>query len=322
MLSAIKQRLRLRFNRWIQTRLPEQSSVTLNQSRIFIVPTKQGLMLLVVSIGLLLLAINFEAPLNFALAFWLIAVLFVAVQLTYRNLSGVKLTALPGSLIEVGDSTIIPIQLESDSKRPRGSLELIHPSWGVVHVHLDNGRGHCVLPVEAKARGPVKLPRFRIESRYPFGLVVAWSHIQLSGCGWAYPNGIEARRIVDSGQGSSEDDHLDDHLLIAGSEDFYQLQEYAPGDAIGRLHWPSFSKDLLVVKKFTNYQPADEWLDWFHYPHLSNEDKLKALAYLAERYEKEQRAFGLKLPHLELEVNQGFEQLQSVRQALAEFGYE
>lgn len=307
---------------WIKKRLPEQASVTLNQSRIFIVPTRQGLMLLVVAIGLLLLAINFETPLNYGFAFWLIAMLFVSVQLTFRNMTGLTITALPGSLVGPRETCAIPIRLTSASKRHRGNIELIHPDWGVVHASLHQGEGHCVLPVSSIHRGPIKLPRFRIESRFPFGLVVAWSHLQLSSCGWAYPESIVGRRITSGGAKDDENASIDDHFLIAGSEDFHQLREYSPGDAISRIHWPSFSKDQLVVKTFSDYQQTDEWLDWNQFPHLETEDKLSALAGLAESYFSQQRVYGLKLPNRDVPMGQGGSHLQQVRQALAEYGYE
>jgi uncharacterized protein (DUF58 family) len=322
LFSGVRQSFKKKLDSWIKARLPEQVSVTLNQSRIFIVPTFQGLMLLVVAIGLLLLAINFETPLNYGFAFWLIAMLFVSVHLTYRNMTGLTITALPGSLVGPRETCGIPIRLTSKSKRHRGTIELIHPEWGVVHANLQQGEGHCVLPVTAKQRGPIKLPRFRIESRFPFGLVVAWSHLQLSSCGWAYPESIEGRRQIFGGTKDDDNASLNDHFLIAGSEDFHQLREYSPGDAISRLHWPSFSKDQLVVKTFSDYQQTDEWLDWNQFPHLENENKLSALASLAENYYAQQRVYGLRLPSCEVPMGQGGTHLQQVRQALAEFGYE
>lgn len=322
MFAAGKKRIQKKLDNWIKVRLPEQASITLNQSRIFIVPTRQGLMLLVVAIGLLLLAINFETPLNYGFAFWLIAMLFVSVQLTFRNMTGLTITALPGSLVGPRETCGIPIRLTSQSKRQRGNLELIHPDWGVVHASLQQGEGLCVLPISSTHRGPIKLPRFRIESRFPFGLVVAWSQIQLSASGWAYPEAITSRRYLASGANDDDNAGLNDHFLIAGSEDFHQLREYNPGDAISRLHWPSFSKDQLVVKTFSDYQQTDEWLDWAQFPHLDTEDKLSALAGLAETYCAQQRVYGLKLPNQEVPMGQGTEHLQQVRQALAEYGYE
>jgi len=322
MIALIRNRLRRSFTTWIEKRLPLQRSVTLNQSRIVIVPTRQGLILLVVALLILLLAINFESSLNFALAFWLISMLWVAIYLTYRNLSGLTISAEAGSLVEVGDMAEVTLVLSSSGKTRRGVIELINEQWGVVQVSANESSTVVRIPLPAEFRGPVSPPRFRIESRFPFGLIVAWSHLKIDAKAWAYPKAIKLDRFT-TGSGSEDDqESMDDHFYHPGNEDFHSLKGYVPGDSIHRLHWPSFSKDQLVVKAFTDYQSSDECVDWDQFPGVATESRLSAMAYYSELLFERNEPFAIKLPGVEVEANKGPEHLTRVRRALAEFGYD
>lgn len=313
--------LQQRFERWVAKRIPVQHSVTLNQRRIFIVPTWQGLALIVVALLLLLMSINFESPLNIALAFLLLAMLWASVHMTYRNLSGLTLSAHASSLVEVGEEGDITLLLASSRQRVRGTIELIHASWGLVSVNVDGVQASVKVPVAAVQRGPNALPRFRVESRFPFGMVVAWSYVQLDSSIWAYPQPQPWDRRGLSSHVDDDQDMLDDHFLHAGSEDFHQLREYNAGDSVHRLHWPSFSKDQLVVKTFADYQAHDQWVDWTQFVGAHTEQWLAAIAYTAQHYNLQQNAYGVRLPNQDIEPGQGLDHLRRVRQCLAEYGY-
>lgn len=320
-MQALKTRWRERFRRWIEARIPLSPSVTLNQSRIFIVPTRQGLVLLIVVALVLLMAINFESALNYALAFWLVAILWVTVHLTYRNLSGLKLTAGDGNLVCVNDWAQVTIRLSSEKSVNRGTLELIHESWGVRSVDMRAQEATIRLPVLARRRGPVQPPRFRIESRFPFGLVVAWSHVHLDAKAWAYPTGLPYLRQTTGADVDDDDAVPDDHFVQQGSEDFHSLRAYVPGDPVNRLHWPGFSRDVLMVKSFSDYQGRDEWVDWAQFTGDA-EQKLGGMAYEIQRHVEQDQPFGMRLPEWQMEPSKGLEHLQKARRALAEFGFE
>ena len=309
-------------SRWVEKRLPAQKSVTLNQSKIFIVPTRQGLSLLIISILILLLAINFESALNYALAFWLISMLWVAVHLTFRNLTGLTLIGQSGTLVRVGDTVEVTIKIVSKSAVNRGVLEFIHEEWGAVQVAVSELETTVVLPLVAYSRGAILPPRFRIETRFPFGLIVAWSQVQIDVNGWAYPQSQQFERASALPSGADDDAALNDHFFKPGSEDFHSLRSYVPGDSIKRLHWPGFSRDLLLVKSFSDYQSSDEIIEWDHFPGVPTELKLSAIAYYSEYYFKKNTPFGIRIPGREIAPDKGIEHLTRVRQQLAEFGHE
>ena len=79
---------RARWQRWLGRRIPAQSEVRLNQRRIFIIPTRQGLGFLLLIALLLIGAINYQNNLAYFLTFWLLSLFLVAILHTYRSLSG------------------------------------------------------------------------------------------------------------------------------------------------------------------------------------------------------------------------------------------
>lgn len=312
--------LQRRLDAWVRRRLPPGREVTLNQSRIFIVPTRQGLLMLGLAVVVLLLAINFESSLNYALGFWLIAMLWAAVHLTYRNLSGLVVRAEQGGLVEAGENATYSLLLTSPRARYRGPLEFRHEDWGQVGVEMDGRDTEVTLSRPTIRRGRQPLPRFRLESRYPFGLVVAWSHIKMDLDAWAYPDPYE-QPLQPVGT-EPDGDVSNDHFVKTGSEDFHSLREYQTGDSLHRMHWPSFSRGELVVKHFVDYQAADQWLDWEAFPGVAVELRLAALAWHMNRCYQQDRPFGLRLPDKEITPDKGPRHLERCRRALAEHGEE
>lgn len=315
---SVRRTLRRRLDAWIARRLPPSDVVTLNQSRIFILPTRQGMVLLLVALVVLLLAINFESSLNYALGFWLMALIWAAVHFTYRNLSGLRLRAERASLVQAGGEADYILKLEADTDRYRGPLELIHEDWGLVTALMPGEETEVRLSREVARRGRHPLPRFRLESRYPVGLVVAWSYVELDLSAWAYPEPVsqDAHRVG----GGEASDAADDHFVHAGTEDFHALREYQAGDALHRIHWPSFARGQLVVKAFVDYQASDEWLDWAHYPSLMGEQRLAALSWQIDECLEQDRPFGLRLPGREIPPGKGPAHIEHCRRALAEYG--
>lgn len=312
----------MRWSNWMERRLPQQRSITLDRTRIFILPTWQGMLLFGVSLLVILLAINFESALNYAVAFWLMSMLWVAVHLTYRNLSGLTVEAVSGALVEVGQAAEVTLRLRSDKARDRGIFEILGEPWGTVEVCLSGRESEVRLALNAQRRGQIRPPRFRIENRHPFGLVVAWSYVHIDVSAWAYPSPKFAGRYAKGGITEDLDAVPDDHFYSVGSEDFHSLRSYSAGDPIQRIHWPAYSRDQLVVKHFTDYQSADENIRWEQFSALDIEDRLCAIRYYSDYFFKSDVPYSVSMPKVEIDAAKGAEQLQRVRRALAEFGYE
>ena len=87
---------RQRYERWLKRRIPAARSVTLDQRRIFIFPSRIGLFFLVVLAVMLIAAINYQNNMAFALVFFLFSLFIIAILHTFSNLSGLCIEAMHG----------------------------------------------------------------------------------------------------------------------------------------------------------------------------------------------------------------------------------
>ena len=70
-LIRMRQRMQLRYQGWIKRRLPRAKTLTLDQKRIFIFPSRVGFFFLLVLLLTLITAINYQNNMTFALTFLL-----------------------------------------------------------------------------------------------------------------------------------------------------------------------------------------------------------------------------------------------------------
>ena len=112
MLAALQSR----WQRWLARRIPAASSVTLNQRRIFIIPSATGGAFAVVLLLMLLAAINYQNSLAYGLTFLLISLFIIAILHTYRNLAGLTLRAVGANPVFAGEQVRFRLRLESGGR--------------------------------------------------------------------------------------------------------------------------------------------------------------------------------------------------------------
>ena len=99
MQQVLLERWQVRFMHWVTRRIPPARNVVLNHRNIFILPNKQGLGFLFVLSLMFIGAINYEANLAFALVFLLLGMFVLSIFYTFRNLSGLHVSAVPGASV-------------------------------------------------------------------------------------------------------------------------------------------------------------------------------------------------------------------------------
>ncbi|MCF5826515.1 DUF58 domain-containing protein, partial [Pseudomonas syringae] len=76
------------WQRWLAKRIPPASRIALDHRRIFIMPTRTGLIFMLVLVLMLLVAINYQNSLAYGLTFLLMSIGVLAILHSYRNISG------------------------------------------------------------------------------------------------------------------------------------------------------------------------------------------------------------------------------------------
>ena len=307
-----------RFNRWLNRRMPPANSITLNQRKIFILPTRQGLIFALLVCAMVMAGINYQNSLVFALAFLLASLFMVAMLHTYRNLSGLTLVAgstRPAFALEEAEFTIV---LKRLGDRTCESLQLgWNPNLMANANLVKEEEARVRLFVKAKRRGRYNPGRFLLQTLYPLGLFRAWSWIDLDMHILVYPRPIAGGEIPSSTATSQEEGEL---ILRDGAEDFYGLREYQPGDAIRHIAWRAYARsETLMTKQFAAYADRRVWLEWDHFPGMDRESRLCRLCYWVLQLNSRNDEYGLRLPSLEIQPGRGEAHRDAVLKALALF---
>ncbi len=306
------------YQKWLRRRIPPASSVTLDQRRIFILPTGYGMLFLAITLALFIGGINYENNLLLSFSFFLGSLFNVAIWHTYRNLSGVTLQAgamRPGF---AGAKGALEIRVVAQARRGHTGLWLSWPGSAARELSVAaHEQQNAWLDLPLRHRGKVFAGRLRVETRYPLGLLRAWSLVDLDHWCLAWPKPLESSHCPASGG----DDELGEHARLEGHDDFDGLRHYVPGDSLRAIHWKSLARESgLATKVFTDPTEGRRWLEWDRLAGLDVELRLSYLCWWALALEKSNQPYGLRMPGCDMAPAMGNDHLQHLLRQLALYG--
>ena len=321
MQKSLKTNWKSKTNQWIEQRFPESRQVTLNQRRIFVFPTASSLAMLMTIIILFVMGVNFQSSLAYGLCFWLLALIVVSIFFTYRNLSGLTVKAIQSKDCFAGEKAVFEINLSCPTEQKKSAIHIGWKDQDLALVDLNDSHSSTIkLSHITYKRGRFKPERLNIFTRYPVGLVIAWSYAQLDMQSIVYPAPILQDDII---KGNAMNDETEQGLEIArGTTDFSGVQKYQAGDSPKHIHWGAYAKTGKVYSKtFVDYASHDLWLEFDKLTAIQGtEIRLSHLCALVLQYHKEQQIFGLKLPSITIQPASGDTHRNSCLIALALFG--
>nr|MBP6514125.1 DUF58 domain-containing protein [Steroidobacteraceae bacterium] len=177
------------------------------------------------------------------------------------------------------------------------------------------GSATVTLNLPTTRRGRVRLARFEVATRYPFGLLRAWAVVHPRVDCLVYPHPAreapERPPAAVDGTGNREG---------RGDDDFAGLKDYHPGDPPRHIAWKAFARGgELLVKEFAGAAAVTPWFDLAQAPGAHLESRLAVLSRWIVDAEEAGLAFGLRLPGIEIEPAAGMSQRDRCLAALAEF---
>ncbi len=292
--------LRQGLARWLfRLRGPEEAPIVLGQRRIFVLPTRAGLVFGVTVVLLLIGSINYLLSLGFLLTFLLAGLGIVAIVHAFRNL--VQLEIEPGRCEPVfaGDAAACGLLLRNIRSDDRLGLRLWAAGETAVSVDAPADRVIDVrLPLATRRRGWQRLPRVTLETTYPLGLVRAWSYFQPDMRCLVYP-----APELDAPPPPCGHDGIDGPRAEArGTEDFAGLRAHQPADPPRHVAWKAVARGApLLTKQFSGPAANRVWLDWNQLPQdMDTEDRLSRLTAWVLAAHATNTPFGLRLPGCEL----------------------
>ncbi|HLA75779.1 MAG TPA: DUF58 domain-containing protein, partial [Gammaproteobacteria bacterium] len=199
--------------------------VTLGRPRIFILPTRQGMLFALILFTMLLGSINYSNNLGFALTFLLAGMSFLAILHTYRNLAGLEFSAGRSAPVFAGDTALFNVIVHNPSARARYALLLALDQQPVLVPELPpQGTQSINLAHPATQRGWLAMGRLTASTRFPLGLFCAWSYLQVEARCLVYPAPRGAPALS-----MTAHDGTGGHSQSAGDEDFAGQRNYRAG---------------------------------------------------------------------------------------------
>ncbi len=285
--------------------------------KIYLLPTLYGLVFGVLLLTLLVASINYGNNLAFLLTFLLAGIFFQAIFHTWRNLQGLTLETGEPEPAFVGDAAQVPVRLVSDG-RNHYSIQLGFEGNPPQLVDVPGHRpARLRLACRTRRRGLQPCGLLIVETRYPLGLLRAWSRIDtgLEVLGWPRPLGGLAPPGDPAGERGRHGDQG------PGNDDFLGYRNYQPGDPGSRIHWKALAAEKgLQVKQFGGAQAPRLWLDFERLSEPDPERRLQILAAAVEELHHQEALYGLRLPDLEIPPEQGPAQRRRCLDALGLFG--
>lgn len=315
-----------RWERWrdwlLRVPAEEPAPVVLGARRLFVLPTRAGLLYALALVVLLIGAINYSLALGHALVFLLAGLGVVTILHTYRNLLGVRLQVGAAPPVFAGGSAQFPILLGAADARARRRLFLALAAGEAVGVDLPPaGSARAVLAWPAPRRGWLKLPRVSIATTWPLGLVRCWAYARPQARCLVYPAPAASAPPAPTLAGMQGGRWPRDD----GDEDFAGLRRHQPGDPLHHIAWKSVARldasAPLLTKQFAGSAAPALWFDWRDLPaSLDDETRLSILTRWLLDAENAGLAYGLRLPAREIGQGHGAQHLHTCLAALALYG--
>ncbi|WP_263769252.1 DUF58 domain-containing protein [Propionivibrio soli] len=312
------------FRQWLfRFGVDEQTPIVLTQRRVFIVPSRGGLLFAIVLAAMLLGAINYTLSLGHALVFLLASLGLVTMVHTFRNLAGLHITPGHPDPVFAGETARFPLVLDSHSAHWRRSLELAFGTHDGAFASIPPGeRAVIEVPYPAPRRGRLRPGRLTLSTRYPLGLFRAWAYPHPRLECLVYPKPIETPLPTPLAVS-----HAGQHHGGSGQEDFTGLRERQPSDSPRHIAWKAVARDMeqrpLLTKQFAGGAAEELWFDLDQTsPDMPLETRLSVLTGWVLAAEQVQLRYGVRLPGRRVLPEQGPSHRDVCLEALALYGEE
>ncbi len=319
-LNLISQSLYSLWLRFIDNRHPLSAGrQRIRHQRLYIFPTWYGLAYMITVFTLLIGSLNYQLSLGFFFAFLLIGIAHAVMLRSYANLLGLELSTSSTEAVFAGEPAHFPIVLHNLKPQTRAGIE-IHTTQGEdAFVAQVLGLDHCIvsLAILSTRRGRLTLPRLRIDSTQPLGLLRCWTYLNLQQETLIYPAPeIDAPPLPEHLHGQDGKEYR-----LIGNEDFYGLRLFQRGDARHDIAWKqSAHGENLLIRQYQSPLGKSLWLNWDEMTELQPEQRLSRLAAWIIAAHDQQRPYGLKLGQQEFPPALGTKHQTQCLQALALFG--
>ena len=313
------QALRVRWQRWVNRRIPRTDKQVFSQRNIFILPTGAGVVFGVLLLIMLITGINYQNSLIYLLTFLLGAIMVAAMHQTHRNLAGLELTLVKTGEGFAGDS--LPFHFRAVSgKHDAVAISLCSDGHTLDQQHVPARQAaDMTIALACYQRGYFRPDRIRVETRFPFGLLKAWSWVRPVSCAIVYPRPVPAPEAPST---VTDGDDQSSARSVEGN-DHADMRPWREGDPSQRVLWKRYARSgQMVIADWEGEQGSPHWLDFHAFPGVDMDLRLSYLTAQVLERGRSGAPFGLNLPGQMIEPDTGPAHVARCLKSLAVLGIE
>lgn len=318
-LARLRQRLRQRAAEWVRRRQgPDELPLTLSRRRLYILPTRAGMVFAALVPAMLLAATNYANSVAMLLAFLLAGFALVAMHECHRNVLGLGLLEAGATPLFAGSAGTLRVTLTNPSRLTRYRTQISVADEPPVALDLPaGGRGRVELPIRAQRRGWQRIDRLRISSSHPFGLFRVWTWVHAPIAVMVYPRAagslpLPSDSSVRTGTRPRE---------AAGADEWLGLRPFRDGDSPRQVAWKAYAREApLLVKEYSSIGSPLRILSLEAAGAADIESRLAQLARWVVDAEASGELYGLELPGQRIAPHRGPHHRHRCLSALALYG--
>jgi len=304
------------WKQWLRTAHANHAPAVLSRRHIYILPTRFGVVYLLMLICMLVGSINYTLSLGFVVTFLLAGMGTMAMLHTWRNLAYLEIESRRAEPVFAGEDAIFEIAVSETRQRTRYAVaahfEGEEPEYADIAA---SGETLMRLPVRSRTRGWLKPDRVTFYTEFPLSLFHVWSYVELDSRCLIYPHPLSHSAPVPASADQGAAGTLD---ARSGDDDFAGHRTYQLGDSPRRVDWKASSREQgLFTKQFQGEAKSSLWFDWALTPGTHTEQRIQQLTRWVVDAHHEQQSYGLRLPGEEFPPSTGEAHYRACLHALA-----
>lgn len=294
--------------------------------RIYILPTRAGIVFCVALLGMLFGGLNYGNSLALLLTFLFGALGAVAMFQCHRGLLGVQITSVvtPGAFAADDIPLLVAARIPRDGRdardlRIRASSAGGEPGpWTSFAAEGAGDRAMARVLAPPATRGPWRFPPLRLEQRAPFGLFRSWAYLHPRGGTLVWPRPAGALPLPSTGG-----ERRGAELALAGHDEWAGLRPFRDGDSPRQVAWKAYARGApLLVREYHDPRGRERRLDFAQLGSPDAESRLAQLARWVLDAEHQGESWSLRLPAAELPLGSGAAHRRACLDALARHGFD
>ncbi len=278
-------------------------SARLESRRIYILPTRAGVIYAIAVFTMLLGAMNYNNNMGFALTFLLVGIAIISIYHCHRNLTDVHLHFTGSQPTFAGESIRFSFAIENQSAFSREQLRFGRDGRQKYCDALAPGtRQKIDVRLDTVRRGRLALPRLLLSTRYPLGLFRAWAWINMDITEIVYPQPAPRAPMSMTNHNSA----ATVGPKSPGDDDLSGFRAYRAGDPPKRIAWKILARSgETLVTEYHGGAHDPVWIDWHDCTASQLEDRLALLTRRILDADAAGHVWGLRTPDQVVDPGRG-----------------